>query len=158
MADNNEARIKGILLRKIQNSANRRRVLRNASIYLNTKIRQLINVCLLLITSRGIAVTNKYKRSCRRLERNNGWVNLVWSTYSEQRVLDFFLIGLFLFPAIATNFFPKTGLAVPNTSSRAHLSVFSSSSNVEHLLQIGIVHFKQCILCLRNRSCTYRPW
>ena len=100
-------------------------------------------MCLVLVTSRGIAVTNKYKRSCRRLERNNGWFNLVWSTYSEQRVLDFFLIGLFLFPAIATNFFPKTGLAVPNTSSRAHLSVFSSSSNVEHLLQIGIEHFKQ---------------
>ena len=87
MADNNELRIKAILLRKIQNSANRRRMLRNALIYLTTKRRQLIIVCilsLLLVTSRGIAVTNKYKRSCRRLERNNGWFNLVWSTYSEQ--------------------------------------------------------------------------
>ena len=96
MADNNEARIKAILLRKIQNSANRRRMLRNALIYLTTKRRQLINVCivsLLLVTSRGIAVTNKYKRSCRRLERNNGWFNLVWSTYSEQRFKKTFRVS-----------------------------------------------------------------
>ncbi|CAH3177635.1 unnamed protein product, partial [Porites lobata] len=96
MADNNELRIKAILLRKIQNSANRRRMLRNALIYLTTKRRQLINVCilsLLLVTSRGIAVTNKYKRSCRRLERNNGWFNLVWSTYSEQRFKKTFRVS-----------------------------------------------------------------
>ena len=96
MADNNEARIKAILLRKIQNSANRRRMLRNALIYLTTKRRQLINVCilsLLLVTSRGIAMTNKYKRSCRRLERNNGWFNLVWSTYSEQRFKKTFRVS-----------------------------------------------------------------
>ena len=96
MADNNELRIKAILLRKIQNSANRRRMLRNALIYVTTKRRQLINVCilsLLLVTSRGIAVTNKYKRSCRRLERNNGWFNLVWSTYSEQRFKKTFRVS-----------------------------------------------------------------
>ena len=96
MADNNELRIKAILLRKIQNSANRRRMLRNALIYLTTKRRQLINVCilsLLLVTSRGIALTNKYKRSCRRLERNNGWFNLVWSTYSEQRFKKTFRVS-----------------------------------------------------------------
>ena len=96
MADNSEARIKAILLRKLQNSANRRRMLRNALIYLTTKRRQLINVCilsLLLVTSRGIAVTNKYKRSCRRLERNNGWFNLVWSNYSEQRFKKTFRVS-----------------------------------------------------------------
>lgn len=96
MADNNELRIKAILLRKIQNSAKRRRTLRNALIYLTTKRRQLINVCilsLLLVTSRGIAVTSKYKRFCRRLERNNGWFNLVWSTYLEQRFKKTFRVS-----------------------------------------------------------------
>ena len=70
--------------------------MRNALIYLTTKRRQLINVCilsLLLVTSREIAVTNKYKRSCRRLERNNGWFNLVWSTYSEQRFKKTFRVS-----------------------------------------------------------------
>ena len=30
-------------------------------------------------------MTHQYSRSCRRLERNNGWSNTVWSTYSAKR-------------------------------------------------------------------------
>lgn len=64
--------------------------------YLVGRRRQVINVCvltLLLVMSRGIAVTHKYNRSCRRLERNNGWFNLVWSTYSDERFKKTFRVS-----------------------------------------------------------------
>lgn len=70
------------------NSAKRRRRMQTALTYFAARRRQLITVCvlsLLLVMSRQMTVTHQYSRSCRRLERNNGWFSTVWSTYSAKR-------------------------------------------------------------------------
>ena len=62
------------------NSAKRRRRIQTALTYFAARRRQLITVCvlsLLLVVSRRMTVTHQYSRSCRRLERNNGWFSTV---------------------------------------------------------------------------------
>ena len=40
-----------------------------------------------------MTVTHQYSRSCRRLERNNGWFSTVWSTYSTKRFKKTFRVS-----------------------------------------------------------------
>ena len=48
---------------------------------------------LLLVVSRRMTVTHQYSRSCRRLERNNGWFSTVWSRYSTKRFKKTFRVS-----------------------------------------------------------------
>ena len=60
-----------------------------------TRRQFMMNICvigLLLSVSRKSA-TPVYNRSCRRLPRNMGWFNLVWSTYSDERFKKTFRIS-----------------------------------------------------------------
>lgn len=40
-----------------------------------------------------LVATHQYTRSCRRLERNNGWFNMVWSSYSTKRFKKTFRVS-----------------------------------------------------------------
>ena len=78
------------------NSAKRRRRIQTALTYFAARSRHLITVCvlsLLLVVSRRMTVTHQYSRSCRRLERNNGWFSTVWSTYSTKRFKKTFRVS-----------------------------------------------------------------
>jgi len=78
------------------NSAKRRRRIQTALTYFAARRRQLITVCvlsLLLVVSRRMTVTHQYSRSCRRLEINNGWFSMVWSTYSTKRFKKTFRVS-----------------------------------------------------------------
>ena len=68
----------------------------------------------------------------------NSYINQTINTY-----LTFSWSGCSFFPPSPLIFSRKQGSQYPTHRPAAHFSVFSSSSNVEHLLQIGIVHFKQ---------------
>lgn len=91
MADvtqNNKARTKAFLLKKaIEKSASRRKRMQITLNYLVSRRKRLLNVCflslVLVMTRANIAVTQN--RSCRRLQRNTGWFDLVWSHYSDKR-------------------------------------------------------------------------
>ena len=76
------------------NSAKSR--IQTALTYFAARRRQLITVCvlpLLLVVSRRMTVTHQYSRSCRRLERNNGWFSTVWSTVSTKQFKKTFRVS-----------------------------------------------------------------
>ena len=52
---------------------------------------QMCIVLLLLLISGRHAATNP--RSCRRLARNTGWLDIVWNTYSEARFKKTFRVS-----------------------------------------------------------------
>ena len=52
-----------------------------------------ISVIGLLLSVSRKSATPVYNRSCRRLPRNMGWFNLVWSTYSDERFKKTFRIS-----------------------------------------------------------------
>ena len=70
--------------------------MQTALTYFAARRRQLITVCvlsLLLVVSPRMTMTHQYSRSCRRLERNNGWSSTVWSTYSAKRLMKPFRVS-----------------------------------------------------------------
>ena len=86
--NNIKAGTKAFLLKKaIEKSSSRRKRMQIALNYLVSRRKRLLNVCflsiILLMTRANIAVTQN--RSCRRLQRNAGWFDLVWSNYSDKR-------------------------------------------------------------------------
>ena len=67
--------------------------MQNVLSYVVARRRLLTNVCLLtllLLLSRRNATCT---RSCRRLGRNLGWFNLVWTTYSDERFKKTFRVS-----------------------------------------------------------------
>ena len=69
-----------------QNARRRRKQMQNALQLLVARRQRLVNLCLitmLLLSSDQAIIT--YNRSCRRVIRNQGWFNLVWTTYSDER-------------------------------------------------------------------------
>lgn len=89
-----DLRRRAFVLRAVREGRERRKILS----FLHAFIRRrqlMMNICvigLLLSVSRKSA-TPIYNRSCRRLPRNMGWFNLVWSTYSDERFKKTFRIS-----------------------------------------------------------------
>lgn len=80
----------------LENSAKRRRRMQTVLAYFVARRRQLITICalsLLLVMPNRVVAMRKYSRSCRRLERNNGWFNTVWSSYSAKRFKKTFRVS-----------------------------------------------------------------
>ena len=89
-------------LKILENVRKRKRIMQTVLAYLATRRRRVITVCaltLLLVMQHRLVATHQYTRSCRRLERNNGWFNMVWSSYSAKRFKKTFRVsrGTFAF-------------------------------------------------------------
>ena len=79
----------------LENSAKRRRM-QTVLAHFMTRKRQLITVCALslpLVMPNQVVGMRQYSRSCRRLERNNGWFNTVLSSYSGKRFKKTFRVS-----------------------------------------------------------------
>ena len=86
---------RAFIFRVIREGRKRRKMLRSFLHAVITRRQFMMNICvigLLLSVSRKSA-TPVYNRSCRRLPRNMGWFNLVWSTYSDERFKKTFRIS-----------------------------------------------------------------
>lgn len=86
---------RAFIFRAIREGRKRRKMLRSFLHAVITRRQFMMNICvigLLLSVSRKSA-TPVYNRSCRRLPRNMGWFNLVWSTYSDERFKKTFRIS-----------------------------------------------------------------
>ena len=89
------ARTKAFLLRAILEGKKRRKRLETLLHTVVARRKFLVNLCLiglLLSLSRKIA-TPLYNRSCRRLVRNVGWFDMIWTHYSDARFKKTFRIS-----------------------------------------------------------------
>lgn len=57
----------------------------NIILYAITKRNMILHICILFVFLILSLKTRNCTRSCRRLERNPGWFNLVWTNYSDRR-------------------------------------------------------------------------
>lgn len=91
MDDHNKKAI--ILKRLIEGNRRRRLFLQTTMAYTITRRRRMIKVCLLVLLLLLSQEDSKvYHRSCRRIQRNQGWWDLTWSTYTDERFKKTFRI------------------------------------------------------------------
>lgn len=86
---------RAFLLRAIQEGMKRRKRLLTFLHAVVARRKFVLNLCiigLLLSLSRKIA-TPFYNRSCRRLERNVGWFDMIWNNYSDARFKKTFRVS-----------------------------------------------------------------
>ena len=79
------------LLRQNIAKRNKRRRFLTVLLYALWKRRVLFNTCLTTLTI--LSSTPDRHRSCRRYERNQGWWELVWNSYSDKRFTKTFRIS-----------------------------------------------------------------
>lgn len=83
-----------LLLIKFLQDSRRRRVQLQQKLLILLEARRMwlfrifILITLLISAEKAVAV-----RSCRRLQRNNGWFDLLWNTYSETRFKKTFRVS-----------------------------------------------------------------
>ena len=80
--------------RLIQRNRQRRTLLLTSLASAIRRRRQLLNLCLIALLLLLNASKNRTTvRSCRRLQRNGGWRDLVWSTYTDVRFKKTFRVN-----------------------------------------------------------------
>ncbi|XP_028417137.1 protein ANTAGONIST OF LIKE HETEROCHROMATIN PROTEIN 1-like [Dendronephthya gigantea] len=95
MAPNSNKCTKILILNNIIHRARQRRKTFEAALhFLISRRQKLLKICavvVLLLSARNSATT--VKRSCRRFQRNPGWWNIVWQTYSDARFKKTFRVS-----------------------------------------------------------------
>ena len=93
MAENHTL-VKVIALKNLSQRNRQRRKLLLASIALAIlRRRRLVTLCMTALLWMLNAFRNKpVLRSCRRLQRNGGWWNGVWNTYTDVRFMMHFIV------------------------------------------------------------------
>ena len=91
------------LLQSMLGRARRRRKMIESALHIlvsrRMRLIKLTTILVLLSVAGKNAVTTPRRRSCRRLARNTGWWNIIWTTYSDTRFKKTFRVsrGTFTF-------------------------------------------------------------
>ena len=91
----------------------RRQMLRSISLLIIAMRRKRLQILMSILSMMQIFLQRKeVHRSCRRLERNNGWWELVWNTYSAERFKRTFRVSkdtfIFILNSICNELVRKT--------------------------------------------------